>query len=205
MSSTSIAILTAILTSIIGPTVVYLIQFYSLRKLKRQSKDSIRKTLTYNIQIENKIEEIRDLHKADRVWIDQFHNGGNFYPTGQSIQKFSMFYEVVGLNIPSIKMLFQNIPVSLFSKSINELAEKEVITIPDFSDDNSINNSLRYFSKETKCKSVYLFALKSIDDRFVGIMGLDFVKKKTKLTEEEINQIAIEASSIGGVLIRTND
>jgi hypothetical protein len=205
MSSTSIAILTAILTSIIGPTVVYLIQFYSLKQLKRQSKDSIRKTLTYNIQVENKIEEIRDLYKADRVWIDQFHNGGNFYPTGQSIQKFSMFYEVVGLNIPSIKMLFQNIPVSLFSKSINELAEKEVITIPDFLDDNSINNSLRYFSKETKCKSVYLFAIKSIDDRFIGIMGLDFVKKKTKLTEEEINQIAIEASSIGGVLIRTND
>lgn len=205
MSSTAIALLSAALTSVIGPVVVHLFQLYSLRKLKRQAKDPIKKTLSTNMLVENKIEELRDKYKADRVWIDQFHNGGNFYPTGQSIQKFSMFYEVVSLNTPSIKMIFQNIPVSLFSKSISELAEKEIITISDFSEDNSINNSLRYFSKETKCKSVYLFAIKSIDDRFVGIMGLDYVKKKTKLTQEEINEIIIEVSSIGGVLIKQND
>lgn len=205
MSSTTIALLTALITSIVGPVSVHLLQLYSLRRLKRQSKDPIKKSLSTNMLVENKIEEIRDKHKADRVWIDQFHNGGNFYPTGQSIQKFSMFYETVNLNIPSIKMMFQNIPVSLFSKSISELAEKEVISISDFTDDNGVNSSLRYFSKETKCKSVYLFAIKSIDDRFVGIMGLDYVKKKTKLTEEELNEIAIEASSIGGVLIKQND
>jgi len=205
MSSTSIALLTALITSIVGPVSVHLLQLYSLRRLKRQSKDPIKKSLSTNVLIENKIGEIREKHKADRVWIDQFHNGGTFYPTGQSIQKFSMFYEAVNLNIPSIKMIFQNVPVSLFSKSINELAEKEIISIPDFTDDEGVDNSLRYFSKETKCKSVYLFAIKSIDDRFVGIMGLDYVKKKTKLTEEELNEIAVEASSIGGVLIKSND
>jgi hypothetical protein len=204
MSSALVALITALITSVLGPVSVYLVQLYST-KIKRQSRDPIKKSLSTNLLIENKIEDIKDRHKADRVWIDQFHNGGVFYPTGQSIQKFSMFYESVALDIPSIKMMFQNIPVSLFSKSINELAEKEIIAINDFTKDNGVNNSLRYFSKETKCKSVYLFAIKGIDGRFLGILGLDYVKHKTKLSEEEINEIAIEVSSIGGALIKIND
>jgi hypothetical protein len=205
MSSAFVALFTALITSVLGPISVYLLQLYSTKKLKNQAKDPIKKSLPINLLIENKIEDIRNKHKADRVWIDQFHNGGVFYPTGQSIQKFSMFYEAVSIEIPSIKMMFQNIPVSLFSKSINELAEEGIIAIDDFTKNNGVNNSLRYFSKETKCKSVYLFAIKSIDGRFLGILGIDYVKRKTKLSEEEINEISVEVSSIGGVLIKVND
>lgn len=205
MAPALVALITALITSVLGPVSVYLVQLYSLKKLKNQSKDPIKKSLSTSLLIENKIEDIRNKHKADRVWIDQFHNGGVFYPTGQSIQKFSMFYEAISLDTPSIKMMFQNIPVSLFSRSINELAEKEIIAISDFTKNNGVNNSLRYFSKETKCKSVYLFAIKSIDGRFLGILGLDYVKRKTKLSEEEINEISVEVSSIGGALIKIND
>jgi len=205
MSSAFVVLFSALITSVLGPITVYLLQLYSTKKLKNQAKDPIKKSLPINLLIENKIEDIRNKHKADRVWIDQFHNGGVFYPTGQSIQKFSMFYEAVSIEIPSIKMMFQNIPVSLFSKSINELAEEGIIAIDDFTKNNGVNNSLRYFSKETKCKSVYLFAIKSIDGRFLGILGIDYVKRKTKLSEEEINEISVEVSSIGGVLIKVND
>ena len=73
----------------------------------------------------HKLDYIKDEFKADRVWLAQFHNGGHFYPTGKSIAKFSMVYEIVESTTKSIQSNFQNIPVSLFSKPINHLLEKE--------------------------------------------------------------------------------
>ena len=44
--------------------------------------------------VDDQLEQIKDELDACRVWISQFHNGGNFYPTGKSIQKFSIFHEM---------------------------------------------------------------------------------------------------------------
>jgi hypothetical protein len=147
-----------------------------------------------------KIEHIRDEFNADRVWITQFHNGGHFYPTGKSIAKFSMVYEVVSLGTASIQNNFQNIPVSLFSKSTNFLLENDVIEIPDFKDETIATHGLKYVAEEAHCKSGYLFAIKTIDDKFIGALGLDFTKRKTKLDMESINHLSMHAASIGGVL-----
>ena len=45
------------------------------------------------------------------------------------------------------------------------------------------------------------YFIKTIDDKFVGVMGLDYTKRKTKLDIEAINHLAVHASSIGGVLM----
>ena len=69
-----------------------------LAKQSEKKRDKIKETIVDSTLIteKNKVtEEIREEFKSDRVWISQFHNGGNFYPnTGKSIQKFSIFYEV---------------------------------------------------------------------------------------------------------------
>ena len=77
-------------------------------------------TLRVSELINHRIDHIRDEFNADRVWISQFHNGGNFYPTGRSMAKFSIMYETVSLNAGSVQSNFKNIPVNLFSKSINQ-------------------------------------------------------------------------------------
>ena len=43
--------------------------------------------------------------------------------------KFSIMYETVGAGVNSIQSNFNNIPVNLFSKSINYLLENDVIEI----------------------------------------------------------------------------
>ena len=60
---------------------------------------------------------------------------------------------------------------------------------------------MKYIAEESGCKSGYLFAIKSIDGKFIGTLGLDFTKRKTKLDIESINQLAIHASAISGVLM----
>jgi hypothetical protein len=161
----------------------------------------VKETLRVSELITHSIDEIREEFKADRVWITQFHNGGNFYPTGKSMAKFSVIYETVNVNVTSIQTNFRNIPVNLFSKSINELLDNDKIIIPDFKDETISTYGLKYIAETTDCKSAYLFAIKTIDDKFIGTLGLDYTKRKINLSQQSINEIEKHASSLGGVLM----
>jgi hypothetical protein len=192
-------IVVAFLTGILGPVVLVLLKTYLD---KRKSKpDMIKETLKVGELVTHSIDEIREEFKADRVWITQFHNGGNFYPTGKSIAKFSVIYETVNVNVTSIQSNFRNIPVNLFSKSINELLDNNKIIIPDYKDESIATFGLKYVAETTDCKSGYLFAIKTIDDKFIGTLGLDYTKQKLNLSQQSINEIEKHASALGGVLM----
>ena len=189
----------AFVTGVLGPlSVIWLKNFLDKRKKK---PDMVMDTLRVSELITSRIEHIKDEFKADRVWITQFHNGGNFYPTGKSMAKFSVMYETVDIGVNSIQTNFHNIPVNLFSKSINQLLLNDVIEIPDFKDDNVATYGLKYIAEDTGCRSEYLFSIKTIDGRFIGTLGLDYTKRKTKLDMESINHLQVHASSLGGVLM----
>ena len=47
----------------------------------------------------------------------------------------------------------------------------------------------------------YLFAIKSIEGKFIGVLGLDYTKKKVKLDHDTTNGVMVDVSSIGGVLM----
>ena len=195
----STEVIVAFITGVLGPVIIlYIKDFLDKRK---QKPDMVAETLKVSELVTSKIEHIRDEFNADRVWISQFHNGGHFYPTGKSMAKFSFIYETVNVGVPSIQTNFQNIPVNLFSKSIVELLNNEVIEIPDFKDETIATYGLKYIAEESGCKSAYLFSIKSIEDKFIGILAVDFTKKKTKLDIESINHLQNHASSIGGVLM----
>jgi hypothetical protein len=115
--------------------------------------------------------------------------------------KFSIMYEVVHPGVSSVQPNFHNIPVNLFSRSINELFQNDVIEISDYKDETIATFGLKYIAEESGCKSGYLFAIKTIDDKFIGTLGLDYTKRKTKLDIESINHLMVHASSIGGVLM----
>ena len=192
-------IIVAFITGVLGPLSVMYIKFILDKRKKKP--DMVMDTLRVSELINHRIDHIKDEFKADRVWISQFHNGGNFYPTGKSMAKFSIMYETVGPNTISVQSSFKNIPVQLFSKSINELYNNDIIEIADFKDETIATFGLKYIAEESGCKSAYLFAIKTIDDRFIGVMAIDFTKKKTKLDMESINHLQVHASSIGGVLM----
>jgi hypothetical protein len=192
-------VIVAFITGVFGPIIL----LYVKNKLEKNKKkpDMVKETLKVSEMVTSKIEHIKDEFYADRVWVTQFHNGGHFYPTGKSMAKFSVIYESVNVGVGSIQSGFQNIPVNLFSKSINELLENDVIEIPDFKDETIATYGLKYAAEESGCKSGYLFSVKTIDGKFIGTLGLDFTKRKTKLDMESINHLLVHATSIGGVLM----
>jgi hypothetical protein len=192
-------VIVAFITGVLGPvSLLYLKSFLDKKKTK---PDMVTEALKVSELITSKIEHIKDEFKVDRVWVTQFHNGGHFYPTGKSMAKFSVIYESVNPSVSSIQTNFQNIPVNLFSRSINQLLENDVIEIPDFKDETIATYGLKYVAEESGCKSGYLFAIKTIDDKFIGTLGLDFTKRKTKLDMESINHLQVHATAIGGVLM----
>ena len=189
----------AFVTGVIGPITV----LYIKNKLDQGKKkpDMVKETLRVSELVTNKIEHIKEEFNADRVFITQFHNGGNFYPTGKSMAKFSIMYETVHPGVQSVQSNFHNIPVNLFSKSINQLLSNDTIEIHDFKDETIATYGLKYIAEDNGCKSSYLFAIKTIDDRFIGTLGLDYTKRKTKLDVESINHLQVYATALGGVLM----
>ena len=188
----------AFITGVLGPILI----IYTKNYLDKKNKpDMVEEALQVSELVTNKIDEIREGLKADRVWVTQFHNGGHFYPTGKSITKFSVMYESVNTGVQSIQTNFQNIPVHLFSKSMNQLVTADTIEIADYKDETIATYGLKYVAEDTGSKSGYLFAIKTIDDKFIGVLGVDYTKKKVKLDDDVINNIMINASSLGGVLM----
>jgi len=188
----------AFITGVISPVTILLLK----SKLgKKEKPDMVTEALIVSEMVTNKIEEIREDVKADRVWVTQFHNGGHFYPTGKSIAKFSIIYETVNTGVSSIQNNFQNIPVNLFSKSLNRLVVSNTIEIGDYKDETISTYGLRYIAEESGCKSTYLFAIKTIEGKFIGTMGIDYTKRKTNLDGDTINDIMIQATTLGGVLM----
>jgi hypothetical protein len=196
MSNEYVAIISALLTAVIGPIAVKIVQ----NRIDKKNKDTLNEALKENTIVSEKLEKIREKHSADRAWIMQFHNGGNFYPSGKSIQKFSMCYETVDRNINSIQSSFQNIPISLFSKSINYLLENDLLAVSDFKDERMETYGLEYTANEYGCKSVYMVSIKTIDNKFIGTLGIEYIKRKHTQSVDEINELLVEATTIGGVL-----
>ena len=192
-------IIIAFVTGVFGPlSIIYIKHILDKRKVK---PDMVMDTLRVSELINSKIEHIKEEFDADRVWVSQFHNGGNFYPTGKSMAKFSIMYETVGQYAQSVQTNFKNIPVNLFSKSINELLNNDTIGISDYTNEEIPTFGLKYVAEETGCKSSYLFAIKTIEDKFIGVLSVDYVKDKKELTFEEVAHLQVHASSIGGVLM----
>ena len=192
-------LLGAFLTGIVGPILYLLISRY-LQKEKDKKRDMVKENIVNVSLISNELEEMREEFNGDRVWITQFHNGGNFYPTGKSIQKFSVFYEVTKPSISSIAHTFNNIPCSLYPKTFEHMMEGNGIFINDYSDKKVATYGLKGAAESVGTKSTYLIPLFTLDEKYIGNIGVDFVSKKKRLTKDEWEHLQIKAGRIAGYL-----
>ena len=194
-------LLGAFLTGVVGPILYLLIDRYK-RQHQDKKRDKVRETIANTNLINDELEEIREEFKSDRVWISQFHNGGNFYPTGKSIQKFSIFYEVTKAGVSSVSHTFNNIPTSLYPKAFDHMlnGEQKGIFINDFNDPKIATYGLKGAAESVGTKSSYVIPMFTLDEKFVGSLGLDFVGRKRKLTKNEWEHLQIKAGRIAGYI-----
>ena len=192
-------LLGAFLTGVVGPVLYLLISRY-LQKQKDKTRDIVKENISSVSLISDELEDIREEFKGDRVWITQFHNGGNFYPTGKSIQKFSIFYEVAKAGVSSVSHTFNNIPCSLYPKAFEYMMEGNGLFIPNFSDPKIATYGLKGAAESVGTKSSFLVPLFTLDDKYIGNIGIDYVGKRKKLTKNEWEHFQIKAGRIAGYL-----
>ncbi len=199
MDSSVAEIIIAFITGILGPMIL----IWAKKKIEeKKGHDPLLKEIEVNSIIDTEIDNLLFEIECDRVWMLQFHNGGHFYPTGKSIQKFSIFYESTSTGISRITPQFQNIPCSLFSKSFKELMINGEIVINDFEESN--HYGLKEAALVTGCKSVMLLAIKSNihDGRVVGVLGVEYVHKRKNFTNEEKASVKESTALLSGVLMQ---
>jgi len=196
MFELEIAILAAIITAFIGPILVTRYKFYL--ESKRKKEDPVISSIKSNLLIDEQLEEIKDELKSCRVWVSQFHNGGNFYPTGTSIQKFSVFYEHLKPGAVPIGDIYSNIPVSLFTKPFMYMYENKEILIPNYPKYDKFG--LMTFAEGTQSKSSYMFALFSLKEEFIGTLGVEYCTRAKNLNEDQLEYLRDKSITIGTLL-----
>lgn len=195
MTTSLTTIIVALITAILGPVIIEWVK----NKLANKNKiSSVKEAIDLNELVDNQLEQMMDELECDRIWIGQFHNGGHFYPTGKSIQKFSIFYEKLSINTSPIQQIFQQIPVSLFPKSLSKLYKDGELGIFSYEKDETYD--LHLFSKEYNTKSFYMIAVDDLDGHFIGVMGIAFNDKEHKLSREEWIFIRQKVGAIGSLL-----
>lgn len=186
-------IVVALITAVFGPIAVA----WAKKKFEtKPTKNPIDEAIHLNKLVDEQIGYILEEMEASRIWISQFHNGGHFYPTGKSIQKFSIFYEkfVPGMN--PIQHTFQNIPVSLFPKAMSKLYEDGELAVYDFKEEDY---DLASVSKPFGTQSFYMLALSDLHDRFIGALAISY-NEEYKFTKEDWIFIRQKAGVIGTLL-----
>jgi hypothetical protein len=196
---TTLAMLTTIIVALITAVIGPLLMTWFKNKLDSSPKiSSVKEAIDLNSLVDNQLDQLMEELGCDRVWIGQFHNGGHFYPTGKSIQKFSIFYEKLTPDTSAIQHIFQQIPVSLFPKALSKLYKDGELSIVNYNSDE--NYDLSMFAKDYGTKSFYMLAIDDLDTHFIGVIGIAFNDKEHKLSKDEWIFIRQKVGAIGSLL-----
>ncbi len=190
-------IIIALITALVGPIAVE----YAKTKLRRKDKkDPVKAELEQSCVINDELEDIRSLFAADRVWITVIHNGGHFLHSNKSIQKFSVMHEVSKPGVSTIGMVFKNIPVSLFSRSVEQQISGNIIYIPDVDDPTIPTYGLKSAFESVGTKAAISKGIFDIaTDALIGTIGMDYLNPKS-LSKDQINLFKIRAERISGYI-----
>ena len=186
-------IIVALITAVFGPIAV---TWFKTKYKPESTTSPVDEAIELNSLVDDQLDVIMEELKCDRVWISQFHNGGHFYPTGKSIQKFSIFYEKVTIDTIPSQHTFQNIPCSLFPKAMSALYKEGEIAVPTL---ESETYDLLAVAKPYGSKSFYLVALEDLEGKFIGVLSVDF-KEEYQLSKEDWIFIRQKAGVIGTLL-----
>ena len=164
----SITSLTSIVIALIGAG---FFRRMSERKLKAKSKENLLEQIKKDEIVHLAIRDLRRKYNADRVYVWQFHNGGNFY-TNAPMQKMSITYERNSDGLERKAQKNQNLLVSNFTSYIKDVMDLNMF----FSNINDVEDiGLRAIMQSNGTKSHVAVPIFDRDQHLVGIFSMDWV------------------------------
>jgi len=172
MSLTLIETLITSITSII----VALISAGLVRSfLDKRKENNSRKKLVQQIERDQivyyTIREIRRKYNSDRIFVMQFHNGGNFY-TESPMQKLSITYERCSDGLERITEKYQNILISHMCWYVTQVINKKMFY---YNTEDIEDVPTRAVIKNFGSQSHLAVPIYDKLNHLVGIVGLDWV------------------------------
>jgi hypothetical protein len=199
LHSEMVPVLVAFLTGIVGPMILlYAKHLLNSRKEKDRSKrrDDFNITISVQQKINSTLNALQSKYDLDRVWIAQFHNGGNFYPGNKSMKKLSATFESTKPGISTDLMKLQNLPISFFSNVLTEMNETQSGVIVET--DGSHENAFKDFWLHRGVHRSYMFPIICLEGDFIAILGIDFNHIDGRLSDELYKELEGEAKLLSG-------
>jgi hypothetical protein len=196
-----IPLMIAFLTGILGPVLLVLVKHKLFRKDKQleRRKTEFKHALEIQDKVNTSLNQLQQKYNLDRLWIAQFHNGGNFWPGNKSMKKMSITFESTAPGIAADIMKMQNLPVSFLSPVLQKLTDSDAtgVNIDVYTEEDY---ALRSFWETRGIQTVYLFPIKCLESDFIGIFGVDFVKRDGFVSDEVYDQLRAEALLLSGYI-----
>jgi hypothetical protein len=199
LPSDFVPVMIAFLTGIIGPAlVVYIKYILSIRKIRDISKRRNDFNITIDIQqkINDTLNKLQSQYDLDRIWIAQFHNGGNFYPGNKSMKKMSATFESTKAGVSTDFMKLQNLPVSFFSSVLQRMNENQSGVIIETGETS--DNAFKDFWLHRGVVRSYMFPIICLEGDFIGVLGVDFNSDIGKLSDELYMELEVESKILAG-------
>jgi len=195
----AVPVLIAFLTGIIGPAVVTYIKYIlSIKKIQDINKRRTDFNITIDTQqkINDTLNELQTKYNLDRIWIAQFHNGGNFYPGNKSMKKMSATFESTKAGVSTDFMKLQNLPVSFFSSVLQRMNENQSGVIIETGETS--DNAFKDFWLHRGIVRSYMFPIICLEGDFIGVFGVDFNNNSGNLSDELYRELENESRILAG-------
>lgn len=165
----------------------------ALDKAKKSIEETIPQKIKKQCDIDyliiNKMEEVKEFLRADRVQVYDFHNGGHF-ANGRSALKVSCTYEVCRAGIKSYQMYLQSIPLNCIPQFIKKLLIDSRMQINDLEDIKEIMPATYSLKKSQNIKSYFDIILNNEFNEPIGFLAIQYENEnKVNFSEKELNEI----------------
>jgi hypothetical protein len=118
------------------------------------------------------------------------------------MQKMSMSYEECDNGISSTMMNKQNIPVSACITTLKPLMETGLCGWADTKDHPE--GLCKHHLRTDGVKSTYNWSIVDIHSNIIGVLRLDYVKRKTTLNDNDQEKLKLLATQLPGYLYSQN-
>ena len=184
-----------------GTTIVSIFIKELVQSNKNKKQACVVRYTKQNENVQKAIDFTLNETLADRAYVFEFHNGDSFY-SGNHQQKFSCTYESLNAGVSSESMRLQDLRVSTFNSFIKDVLGIHGEKLFRLEDIESINSPLlRNWLEERGIRSCYAFPIETLNHGVVGIICIDYTKKKTEIYKKDIDLIRNQAKIISGYLI----
>jgi hypothetical protein len=148
----------------------------------------IRKQSNMDLDILQKLEEVKEILNADRIQIFEFHNGGH-YANGRSALKTTCTYETCRYGIRSYQSQLSCIPLSCITKFISTLLDNGKVSILDLKDIENTMPATYALKKSMQINSCFDMIIKNTQGNPVGFVAIQFCTNKYNINEEIVQKL----------------